>query len=82
MGFQLSSFMQKQVLELVRADDWDPESEEARLIPNADGMVLVKHGSKAYLERRNALGIFTIPVTLVSTVGTEKIKMVLCVCSM
>ena len=82
MGLHISSFLQKQIMELVHADDWDPESEAARLIPNADGMVLVKHGSKAYLERKSAPGIFMIPITLVSTVGAKEIKMLFCICSM
>lgn len=62
MGFSLSKHLQDEVLKVVSAKEWDPE--QATPIPDTPGMVLVKHGTKAFQERMASKGVFMIPVTV------------------
>ena len=79
MGFKLSQSIQEEVIKLVSASDWDQE--EAKLIPDADGMVLVKEGSKAFEDRRHDQGIFMIPVKMKGMSSGQEVEMIFFVCT-
>jgi len=79
MGFTLAKDMQERVLEIVRAKDWDQE--EARVIPGADGMVLVKEDSKAFFERKAEKGVFMIPVRIKGMSSGVEAERVFFVCT-
>jgi hypothetical protein len=62
MGFTLSKDLQDKVIQMVSSPDWDEEA--AAVLPDCEGMVLVKSGTKAFHERLGTKGIFMIPVTM------------------
>ncbi len=45
------------------------ERDEAVIIPETDGQVLVRQGTSAFLERMNDRGIFKVPVALITVKG-------------
>ena len=79
MGFSLAKNLEEEVVKLVNSKDWDPEL--ATPIPDTPGMVLVKHGSKAFLERQAAEGIFMIPLQLVDKSCGVEVKLLSFVCT-
>lgn len=76
MGFTLSESMEAAVKALVNSKDWDPE--QATPIPDSGGMVLVKRGTKAFLERVDAGHVFMIPVKLKSQLDGETLLCFVC----
>ena len=79
MGFSLSKNLEEEVVKLVNSKDWDPEL--ATPLPDTPGMVLVKYGSKACLERKAAKGVFMIPVQLIDRSGGDEVTLLCFVCT-
>lgn len=79
MGFGLSRDIQAKVVEIVSDANWDQEG--AVVIPDAAGMVLVKQGSKAFLERKEAKGVFMTPATLRDSSSGEAVELTVWVCT-
>lgn len=79
MGFSLSKGLEEEVAKLASSTDWDPEM--ATPIPGTPGMVLVKHGSNAFLERKAARGVFMIPVQVIDKSGGSEAKLLCFVCT-
>jgi hypothetical protein len=70
MGFTLADDLLAKVTEMALSMG---ESQEALVIPDSCEQVLVRAGSKAFLERKGSKGIFMIPVQLKTvTNGVEK----------
>ena len=79
MGFSVARPVQEKIMELIGQEGWDPE--EASLIPDCDGMVLVKYDSKAFHERRAKKEIFKIPFTIKGKLDGNPVEMKLFVCT-
>lgn len=79
MGFSVSKRVQENIMELVRQEGWDPEA--ASLIPDCNGMVLVKYDSKAFHERRAKKEIFKIPFTINGKLDGNPVELKLFVCT-
>ena len=79
MGFSISKHVQEKIIELVSQEVWDPEV--ASLIPDCNGLVLVKFNSKAFHERIAKKGIFKIPFTLNGTLDGNPVEMQFFVCT-
>ena len=78
-GFSVSKRVQEKIMELIRQEAWNPE--EAILIPDCDGMVLVKFGSRAFHERMDKKAIFKIPFTLNGTIDGKPVELKFIVCT-
>jgi hypothetical protein len=61
MGFEISKRLNQEIVKMLPAV-WD--SEEANEIPDSQGQVLVKDGSKAFLERKDDQKIIMIPISV------------------
>jgi hypothetical protein len=79
MGFTLADHLEDKVKQIVNSKDWDQET--ATPIPGTPDMVLVKAGSKAFLERKAAKHIFMIPLPLVDTSCTPAVQILVFVCT-
>ncbi len=70
MGFTLADDLLAKVTEMALSMG---ESQEALVIPDSCEQVLVRAGSKAFLDRKGSKGIFMIPVELKTAIdGVEK----------
>ena len=79
MGFDLAKDVKEEVLKIVNSKDWD--SEQATPIPNSDGLVLVKNGSQAFLERKGAEGVIMIPVQFIDRSAGAEVELLCFVCT-
>lgn len=79
MGYSVARPVQEKIMELISQEGWDPE--EASLIPDCDGMVLVKFKSKAFEERKGIKGIFMIPFRMKGTLDGNPVEMNFFVCT-
>jgi hypothetical protein len=79
MGFKLSKDIQEKVVAIVSAKNWDQE--QAVPIPDADGMILVKEGSPAFLDRKGNDEIFMIPVKMKGMSSGVEVELNLFVCT-
>lgn len=79
MGYTLAKDLQEKVEKLVCSKDWDPE--QATPIPDADGFVLVKHGTQAFHERMADRSIFKIPVSIQRISSGAKVNVLCYVCT-
>lgn len=79
MGFTLAKDLEAKVLHIVNSKDWDQEA--ATPIPDAAGMVLVKAGTRAFLERKAAKGIFMFPMPVADKSRTPPVEFLLFVCT-
>jgi hypothetical protein len=78
MGFTLSKHLNDQVVKLL-PEIWD--SEEALVVPESEGQVLVREGSKACLERQNDPKIVMIPLKVDAIRDGKKEELVLFLCT-
>ena len=79
MGFSVARPVQEKIMELIGQEDWDPEG--ASLIPDCDGMVLVKYMSKAFEERKDKKGIFMTPFLVKGTLDGNPTELEFFVCT-
>jgi len=78
MGFMLATDLLKKVTEIATSMT---EDQDLEMIPDSDGQVLVRYGSKAFLERKGDKSIFKIPVRLKTSVGGNEVEETFLVCS-
>ena len=79
MGFSVARPVQEKIIKLIGQEGWDPE--EASLIPDCNGMVLVKFKSKAFEERKGKKGIFMIPFLVKGTLDGNPTELQFFVCT-
>lgn len=71
MGFTLSNSISVKAAEIALSMG---ASEDAVVIPDTPGMVLVRQGSKAFQERTDNPVIFMIPVKLLKSLCTAPLR--------
>lgn len=73
MGFTLSKAVAEEAAKIALAMG---ASDDAIKIPGTPDMVLVRAGTRAYLERKDRKGVFMIPVQLKTLIdGAEKLEL-------
>ena len=79
MSFIISKRVQRHIMELAGQKGWDPEV--ASLIPDCNGLVLVKYDTQAFHERLDKKGVFMMPFSLTGTQDGKPIEMKFFVCT-
>lgn len=78
MSFEIADDLRAKVVEMVRADH---DQAEARIIPETNGLVLVKDGTPACRERRDSGEVIMIPVRMRGTIGAVPFDLLFYVCT-
>lgn len=78
MGFALAEGIRDKVIGMVRQDY---DCQEARIIPDSNGLVLVKDGSKACLDRKASREVLMIPVRLKGKIADIPYEFLFFVCT-
>lgn len=78
MGFTLSKAVAEEATKI--ALDMGT-SDDAIKIPGTPDMVLVRAGSRAYIERKDRKGVFMIPVQLKTVIGGVEKQELFVVCT-
>ncbi len=78
MGFTLAPEVAEEAAKIALSMG---ESNEAVVIPGTQEQVLVRYGTKAFLERKDVQEIFKIPVKLKTVVGGQEKEELFFVCT-
>ncbi len=78
MGFTVAASVAQKAAEIALAMG---ERDEATVVPGTGGQVLVRSGSRAFLERKDDRHIFKIPIRLKTLIGGVEIEEVFFLCT-